>query len=234
MKLLLPFTIAAGIAAGVSAFLANAAPAPQPPQDLSSAAGLWEQYNDDDGRREGWFLIFEKSRGVYDGAIVKMFLKPGEDPYALRCTKCTGEQKNQPSLGLVIIKGMQRQGKSYENGTILDPRDGQIWSARMELGPDGKQLEVRGFLGVSLFGRSQIWKRLPDNALPPNEVPPNVVQYMPLGAKAAQGAAPASTPHQAQQTTTTAPRPSGQQPSMQGSGQGQNPNYQQQQQRRFQ
>jgi hypothetical protein len=217
--------IVSGVVAGVSAFLAHAAPAPQPPADLSSAAGLWEQYNDDDGRREGWFLIFERSKGVYEGAIVKMFLKPGEDPAALRCTKCTGEQKNQPSLGLVIIKGMQKQGRSYENGTILDPRDGQVWSARMELSPDGKQLEVRGFLGVSLFGRSQVWKRLPDNALPLNEVPPNVVQYMPQGAKAAQGSAPVYPSQQAMPV-----RPGGPQPTMQPPAQT-NPNAQQ---RRFQ
>lgn len=231
MKRLLPFTIAAGILAGVSAFLANAAPAPQPQPvaDLSSAAGLWEQY-DDDGKRQGWFLIFEKNRGVYEGAIVKMFLKPGEDPNTMRCTKCTGEQKNQPSLGLVIIKNMQRQGKSYEEGNILDPRDGQIWSARMELSPDGRQLEVRGFLGVSLFGKSQIWRRLPDNALPQNEVPPNVAQFMPANARAQGAPVPAPQPHQAQQNVPQ--RPAGQQPAMQQ----QNPNTQQpqQQQRRFQ
>ena len=228
MKLLLPLTVSAGILAGMSAFLANAAPAPQQSVDLSSASGLWEQYSDDDGKREGWFLIFERTKGVYEGAIVKMFLKPGEDPAALRCTKCTGDQKNQPSLGLVIIKGMQRQGRSYENGTILDPRDGQIWSARMELSPDGRQLEVRGFLGVSLFGRSQIWKRLPDNTLPPNEVPPNIVQFMPPGAKAAQGA-PSAPAHQAQQTAPV--RPAGQQPGVQNAPAQNNPNAQQ---RRFQ
>src|SRR5262245_50973275 len=150
MKLLFPLTLAVGVLAGASAFLANAAPAPQPPSpvDLSSAAGLWEQDNEDTGKRESWFLIFERSKGVYEGAIVKMFLKPGEDPTALRCTRCTGDQKNQPSLGLIIIKNMQRQpqGYAYENGNILDPRDGQIWSARMEVSPDGRELEVRGFL----------------------------------------------------------------------------------------
>jgi hypothetical protein len=214
--------------AGFAAFLANAAPAPQAP-DIS-ASGIWEQYNDD-GKRESWFLIFERAKGVYEGAIVKMFLKPGEDPYALRCTKCTGDQKNQPSLGLVIIKGMQRQGRSYENGTILDPRDGQIWSARMEVSPDGRQLEVRGFLGVALFGKSQVWRRLPDNALPLNEVPPNVVQYLPPGARAAQGSGPAPAPHPAQQTTTTNVRPAGPPPAMQQQGA---PNPNAQQPRRFQ
>jgi uncharacterized protein (DUF2147 family) len=235
MRLLLSLTISAGMLAGLTAFLANAAPAPQPQVDLASAAGLWEQFNEDTGKRESWFLIFEKSRGVYEGAIVKMFLKPGEDPYAMKCTKCTGEQKNQPSLGLVIIKGMQRQGRNYENGSILDPRDGQVWSARMEVSPDSRELEVRGFLGVALFGKSQIWKRLPDNALPPNEVPPNVAQYMPASARA-QGGPPAPAPqqpHQAQQTP--APRPPGQQqPAMQQGGPAQNNPNAQQQQRRFQ
>lgn len=229
MRLLLSLTISAGMLAGVTAFLANAAPAPQPPVDLSSAAGLWEQYNEDTGKRESWFLIFERTKGVYEGAIVKMFLKPGEDPAALRCTKCTGEQKNQPSLGLVIIKGMQKQARSYENGSILDPRDGQVWSARMEVSPDGKELEVRGFLGVSLFGKSQIWRRLPDTALPANEVPPNVAQFMPGNARA-QGGAPVPA-HQAQQTPGG--RPAGPPAMQQGAPAPYNPNAQQQP-RRFQ
>ena len=62
MKLLLPLTVSAGILAGVSAFLANAAPAPQQSVDLSSASGLWEQYSDDDGKREGWFLDRKSTR----------------------------------------------------------------------------------------------------------------------------------------------------------------------------
>ena len=157
MKLLLPLTVSAGILAGVSAFLANAAPAPQQSVDLSSASGLWEQYSDDDGKREGWFLIFEKTRGVYEGAIVKMFLKPGEDPNALRCTKCTGEQKNQPSLGLVIIKGMQRQGRSYENGTILDPRDGRTLLAAAKT----------GHLGPTVFRSTDLGRTWKEAAKPP-------------------------------------------------------------------
>jgi len=68
-------------------------------------------------------------------------------------------------LGLALIKGMQRKGMSYENGTIMDPRDGTVYRALMRLSPDGKQLEVRGFLGFALLGRSQMWNRLPDNAL---------------------------------------------------------------------
>jgi uncharacterized protein (DUF2147 family) len=102
---------------------------------------------DASGRPEAWFRISECG-GVYEGQIVKMFSKPGEDPSQWRCTKCEGEQKNAPVLGITFIKDMQRKGLTYENGTILDPRDGSVYNARMELSPDGKQLTVRGYLGI--------------------------------------------------------------------------------------
>lgn len=176
---------------GLLAMPVHAAPqAPQPPVAPQTASGFWEQY-DDDGKPQGWFLIYERSPGVYEGAIVKMFLKPGEDFAKMVCTKCEGEQKNQHSLGLVIIKGMKRNGREYEDGTILDPRDGQVWSARMELSPEGRRLMVRGYLGISLFGKSQIWNRLPDNALPLPEVPAHLVQFLPSKpAGTVQGQAP--------------------------------------------
>ena len=159
------------IAAGLMATFANAA---QPPAAGPSAAGMCEQVYPD-GRVGGWFLIFENN-GEYQGAIAKMFLKPGEDPHPI-CTHCTGDQKNQPSLGLVIIKGMQRNGLVYEKGNILDPRDGQVYHAKMTLSADGQQLTVRGYLGFELLGQNQEWKRLPNDALPQDQVPPNLLPY---------------------------------------------------------
>jgi uncharacterized protein (DUF2147 family) len=128
-----------------------------------TAAGLWEKL-DESGRPEAWFRIAECG-STYEGQIVRIFPKPGEDPSQWRCTKCEGEQKNAPVLGITFIKGMQRRGLTYENGTILDPRDGSIYNARMELSSDGNQLTVRGYLGISLLGQSQIWRRLPDREL---------------------------------------------------------------------
>ena len=137
------------------------------------AVGLWEQVDEKSGKAESWFRITEKN-GVYSGNIVKMFPKPGEDPnekWRLR-PNAKAPSSNAPVLGLALIKGMQRKGLNYENGTIMDPRDGTVYRALMKLSPDGKQLEVRGYLGIALFGRSQIWNRLPDNALDPQPATP--------------------------------------------------------------
>ena len=128
-----------------------------------TATGLWQQIDDATGKSEGWFLIYENN-GVYEGVIAKIFLKPGEDPNPI-CNNCQGEQRNAPTLGLTFIKSMHRNGLKYEDGSILDPRDGNVYNALMELSPDGQTLTVRGYLGIALFGQNQIWHRLPDSAL---------------------------------------------------------------------
>jgi uncharacterized protein (DUF2147 family) len=134
-----------------------------------SAVGLWEQVDEKTGRAESWFKIMERN-GVYEGAIVKIFPKPGDDENWV-CDKCEGAEKGRPVLGLTLIKGMRRSGFGYRDGTIMDPRDGSVYRALMTLSPDGQHLEVRGYLGISLFGRSQTWNRLPDNALGPSSRP---------------------------------------------------------------
>ena len=100
-----------------------------------------------------------------------MFPKPGEDPNPV-CTKCSGDQKNAPSLGLVIIKGMQRNGLIYENGTILDPRNGQVYQAKN----GGEPVMARAHLcapslaiGVIRPGPGVV--PLPTDVLPADEMP---------------------------------------------------------------
>ena len=127
-----------------------------------TATGLWQATDDETGQPTGWFLIRDHD-GVYDGIIAKMFLQPGQDPN-VTCARCRDDRQNKPWLGLEIIRGMRQQGLKYEDGNILDPRDGNVYSAMMTLTPDGKTLVVRGYLGISLFGRDQYWTRLPDTA----------------------------------------------------------------------
>jgi uncharacterized protein (DUF2147 family) len=109
------------------------------------------------GQPEAWFRIVDCG-GTYEGQIVKMFPR-GQVNHILRngAPRIARAQKNAPALGITLIKGMQRHGL-----TILDPRDGSLYSARMGLSPDGNQLTVRGYLGISLLGQSQVWRRIPN------------------------------------------------------------------------
>ena len=122
-----------------------------------SPVGLWKTIDDNSGQPKGLVRIRE-ANGRFDGKIEQIFPKPGEDP-APKCDKCDGARKNQPVLGMTILWGLAKQAADYQGGEILDPENGKIYRAKMTLLDGGKKLEVRGFIGVSLFGRSQIWLR---------------------------------------------------------------------------
>jgi uncharacterized protein (DUF2147 family) len=99
-----------------------------------------------------------------------MFPKAGT-PNVPNCLKCTGDQANAPMLGLLLVKQMTRDGLEYQDGTILDPRNGSVYHAQMQLSEDGQQLSVRGYLGVSLLGQTQVWTRLPDDSIARRDIP---------------------------------------------------------------
>jgi len=124
----------------------------------SSPTGLWKTIDDSSGRPKGLVRIREVN-GKYEGKLEKIFPKPGDDP-APRCEKCEGARRNQPVLGMTILWGFTRQGDEYQGGEALDPENGKIYHARMKLVDGGKKLDVRGFIGIPLFGRSQVWLRV--------------------------------------------------------------------------
>jgi uncharacterized protein (DUF2147 family) len=119
--------------------------------------GLWKTVDDNTGQTKGLVRIRE-TNGQYEGRVEKAFPKPGEDP-APKCIKCDGPRHNQPVLGMTILWGLTKQGDEYQGGEILDPENGKIYRAKMKLVDGGNKLEVRGYIGISLLGRSQIWLR---------------------------------------------------------------------------
>jgi len=117
--------------------------------------GKWKTVDDETGMENGIVEIYEKAGKVY-GRIIEILEK--EKKY-FKCEMCEGEDKNKPVLGLVIIKGLKRKGDFYEGGKVTDPKNGKSYHCKMNL--EGKdKLIVRGYIGISLFGRSQTWFRI--------------------------------------------------------------------------
>jgi uncharacterized protein (DUF2147 family) len=122
-----------------------------------SPVGLWKTIDDHTGKPRGLVRITE-ANGEYQARVEKTFPKPGEDPNP-KCEKCEGARQNQPVIGMTILWGLKKQGDEYQDGEILDPESGKIYRARMRLQDGGEKLDVRGFIGFSLLGRSQTWIR---------------------------------------------------------------------------
>lgn len=121
-----------------------------------SPIGTWKTIDDETGEAKSHVEIYETSSGKLEGKVIKI-LTPGKE--AAKCENCSGDLKNRPIKGMVILRDLEKKGNEWKNGYILDPNNGKEYKSKMSL-KDDNTLEVRGYIGISLIGRTQTWERI--------------------------------------------------------------------------
>ncbi|MRJ09096.1 DUF2147 domain-containing protein [Ornithobacterium rhinotracheale] len=117
--------------------------------------GTWKILDEKTGAVRTHIKIYPKGNALH-GKVVKI-----GDPKDINgiCSECKGDKKNKRILGLEILTGLKKKGDTWVNGKIIDPQTGNVYSCKAE--PMGKdKLKMRGYLGISLLGKTQIWERV--------------------------------------------------------------------------
>tara|TARA_R110002073_G_scaffold139232_3_gene289469 strand:- start:22568 stop:22990 length:423 start_codon:yes stop_codon:yes gene_type:complete len=118
-----------------------------------SIIGKWETFDDETTEKKAIIEIYKKNN-LFFAKIVESY----DSEKSAVCETCKGIKKGKPIIGLVIIEDIKKEGDEFKGGTILDPENGKTYKCYLELINKNK-LKVRGFLGFSLFGRTQYWIR---------------------------------------------------------------------------
>lgn len=121
-----------------------------------SPVGYWQTIDDRTHQPRALVKLYEQNGNV-QGKIVRTVIDPGDPPY---CQHCPGSLKNQPFSGLPFLWGMkQKSTLEWSGGQIMDPKTGTFYRCNMTLSNNGQKLKVRGYIGIPLLGRTQIWYR---------------------------------------------------------------------------
>lgn len=123
--------------------------------NAQSVTGKWKTFDDETKEAKSIVEITERDGKIY-GKVVEI-LNPAKKN--IKCNNCSGADKDKPVLGLEILKGLSKDGKEYSDGKILDPSNGKLYKCIVSLDGNDK-LKVRGYVGISAFGRTQNWVRV--------------------------------------------------------------------------
>jgi uncharacterized protein (DUF2147 family) len=120
-----------------------------------SPVGIWTTFGDEGAKPEGRVRI-EEVDGEFVATVIAVLSADDPNP---ACTRCEGELRGKPIVGLKILKGLRREGDAFGGGTILDPDEGRSYRCAARLLDGGRRLELRGYIGLPLLGRTQVWLR---------------------------------------------------------------------------
>jgi uncharacterized protein (DUF2147 family) len=116
--------------------------------------GKWKTIDDETKQAKSIVEIYKKSDGKYYGKVSQLLIKPA-DP---NCTVCKDDRKGKPILGMEIIRGLKKEDDEFTGGTITDPKTGKTYKCTITR--EGDKLNVRGYIGLSLIGRTQTWQKV--------------------------------------------------------------------------
>lgn len=122
--------------------------------------GLWRTIDDRTGKARSLVKIIEQD-GEYNGFVEKGLLPTDKEQDV--CDKCTDERKGQRIIGMKLLTGIRQKGNEFDCGEVLDPDNGETYQCQIKLDASGNKLEVRGYIGIPVLGRSQTWLRLEQN-----------------------------------------------------------------------
>ena len=155
MKHVVRLALALGLLLGAGAVSAS---------DTSTPVGTWKQVDDVTGKVKSIIQISE-TNGELQGKVTQLLnrspediVRDGQEP---KCVKCDGARKDQPIVGMTIMWGVRKDGDVWDGGRILDPKSGRIYKVKLTLEDGGQKLDVHGYIGFALLGRSQTWERQP-------------------------------------------------------------------------
>ena len=123
----------------------------------NTPVGTWTTIDDKTQKPKSVVEIYQAKDGSLAGRVTEI-LQSDRGPNPI-CDKCSGDRKDKPVKGMVILWGIRQKGDTWEGGQILDPKNGKTYSVKVTPVEGGKKLDVRGFMGFSMLGRTQTWVR---------------------------------------------------------------------------
>jgi uncharacterized protein (DUF2147 family) len=123
----------------------------------NTPVGTWTTIDDKTQKPKSVVEIYQAKDGSLAGRVTEI-LQSDRGPNPI-CDKCEGDRKDKPVKGMVILWGIRQKGDTWEGGQILDPKNGKTYSVKVTPVEGGKKLDVRGFMGFSMLGRTQTWVR---------------------------------------------------------------------------